>query len=206
MFKEFEEKFPNIVRELVGKAFSGWQEHLDFLLGYAQMLRARTELFREQELGQARQATMLRVKEVFRDPKTGQTAIRYEPLIETGAERETLLRNMSITKMRGEIAKGAAFFSKLNWCLRVTGNPADPLITGDTPVIVEGHAPTLEAALGDPQTLMVFPLCWQACLVGSPAKFEVITDSFRACDLRQLRSRYLRTDSRFAYSPTRIAE
>ena len=74
-FKEFEEKFPNIVRELVGKGFSSWQEHLDFLLGYAQMLRARTELFREQELAQARQATILRVKEVFQDPKTGQTAI-----------------------------------------------------------------------------------------------------------------------------------
>jgi hypothetical protein len=106
-FKEFEEKFPIIVRELVGKAFSSWRDHLEFLLGHAQMLRARTELFREQELAQARQATILRVKEVFQDPKTGQTAIRYEPMAETGAEREMLFRNLSVTKMRGEITKGA---------------------------------------------------------------------------------------------------
>ncbi len=205
-FREFEEKFPNVVRELVGKGFSSWQEHLDFLLGYAQMLRARTELFREQDLAQARQATMVRVKEVFQDPKTGQTAIRYEPLTETGAELETLLRNMSITKMRGEIDKGAAFFSKMYWCLRVTGDRSDPVITGDNPVIVEGQAPTLGAALDDPRTLVFFPVCWQACLVGSPGSFKVDTDSFHACDLRRLRSRYLRTDGRFAYSPTRVSE
>jgi hypothetical protein len=205
-FKEFEEKFPIIVRELIGKAFSGWRDHLEFLLGYGQMLRARTELFREQELAQARQATMLRVKEIFQDPKTGQTAIRYEPMTETGAEREGLFRNLSITKMRGEIAKGAALFSKMNWCLRITNASADPVITGDTPVIVEGQAPTLEAALEDPRTLLFFPLCWRACLVGSPTKFDVETDSFDACDLRRLRFRYLRTESRFAYSPTRIAE
>jgi hypothetical protein len=108
--------------------------------------------------------------------------------------------------MRGEIDKGAAFFSKMHWCLRVIGDRADPVITGDNPVIVEGQAPTLGAALDDPCTLVFFPVCWQACLVGSPASFKVDTDSFHACDLRRLRSRYLRTESRFAYSPTRVSE
>lgn len=205
-FREFEEKFPNIIRELVGKGFSNWQEHLNFLLGYAQMLRVRTELFREQELAQARQATMLRVTEVFQDPKTGQMAIRYAPLTETDAELETLRRNMSITKMRSEIDKGPAFFSTMHWCLRVTEDRSDPVITGDNPIIVEGQAPTLGAALDDPRTLVFFPVCWQACLVGSRGSFKVDTDSFYACYLRRLRSRYLRTDGRFAYSPTRVAE
>jgi len=204
--REYEEKCPTIVCELLGNRFSTWQEHLDVLLGYAQMLRAGTELFREQELAQARQAHDDRVKEVFQDPKTAQTAMRYESLTETGAELETLLRNMSITKMRGGIDKGAAFFSKMYWCLRVTRDRSDPVITGDNPVIVEGQAPTLAAALDDPRTLVFFPVCWQACLVGSPGSFKVDTDSFHACDLRRLRSRYLRTDGRFAYSPTRVSE
>lgn len=205
-FKKFEEEFPNIVRGLVGRDFSSWQEHLDFLLGYAQMLRARTEVFRQQELAQARQFTILQVKEVFQDSKTGQTAIRYEPPTETGAELETLRRNLSITRMRGEIEKGAAWFSKMYWCLRVTGDRSEPIITGDTPVIVESQAPTLGAAPDDPSTLVFFPVCWQACLIGSPRSFIVDTDSFRARDLRRVRSHYLRADGRFAYSPTRVSE
>src|SRR5271166_4101966 len=41
-FKEIEDRFPNVRRELVASGFSGWQAHLDFLLQYAQMLRARS--------------------------------------------------------------------------------------------------------------------------------------------------------------------
>ena len=205
-FSELENRFPNIVRELVGNGFSSWQCHLNFLLGYAQMLRARTELFREQDLAHARQATLLRVNEVLHDPISDRTGIRYEPLSETAAERETLLRDMNITKMRGEIEKGAALFSKMYWCLRVTGDRSDPVITGDNPISVEGQASSLSAALNDPSTLVFFPVCWQACLVGSAASFNVKTDAFHGCDLRRLRSIYLRADCRFAYSPTRVCE
>ncbi len=205
-FRKFEEEFPNVVRELVGRDFLSWREHLDFLLGYAQMLRARTVLFREQELAQARQSTILQIKEVSQDSKTGQTVIRYELPTETGAELETLLRNLSITRMRGEIDKGAAWFSKMHWCLRVTGDRADPVITGDNPIIVESQAATLGAAPADPSTLVHFPVSWQACLFGSPVRFTVDIDSFHARDLRRLRSLYLRTDGRFAYSPTRVSE
>lgn len=106
--------------------------------------------------------------------------------------------------MRGEIGKRAAIFLNLHWCLRLTADAANPVITGDNAVIVEGKVPTLSAALEDQRTLVFFPGCWQACLIGSPAKFDIETDTFVASDLKILRSRYLQADSRFAYSPRRL--
>lgn len=202
-FKEFEESFPNVRRELVANGFSNWQSHLDFLLRYAQMLRARSELFRKQSVATARQQPMLRVKEIINDPVSGKSGIKYEELTETAEERETLYRNMAITTMRGEIAKGAAFLSQLHWCLR-TATAADPVITADDAILVEGKAPTLEAALTEANTLIFFPVCRHACLIGSVAKFDLETGTFLSSDLQLLRSRYLKGDCRFVYSPKRI--
>jgi len=78
------------------------------------------------------------------------------------------------------------------------------VITGHEAIIVEGKAPTLEAALVALETLFFFPVCWQACLIGSPTKFDVPTEAFCASNLKTLRSRYLKTECRFAYAPTRI--
>jgi hypothetical protein len=205
VFKEFEDRFPNVRRELIANGFSGWQSHLDFLLRYAQMLRARSELFRKQSVTNARQQLMVRVKEVFNDPVSGKTAIKYEEMTETDEEREILFRNMAITTMRGEIAKGTAFFSQLHWCLRIATAVTDPVITGDDAIIVESKTPTLEAALAEAETLIFFPICRLACLIGSPARFDVETEAFHASDLKLLRSRYLKGECRFAYSPKRMS-
>ena len=126
-------------------------------------------------------------------------------MTEDEAARETLFRNMTITTMRGEIAKGAALFSDLDWCLRFTGDVTNPVITGDDMVIVDGKTPILETAVRDPRTLFFFPLCWQACLIGSPAKFDVETEAFHPSDLQTIQSRYLKAECRFAYAPTRLA-
>jgi hypothetical protein len=203
-FREFEDRFPNVRRELVAKGFSGWQTHLDFLLRYAQMLRVRSERFRKQSVAKAHQQPMLRVTEVLSDPVSGQTGLKYEELTETPEEREKLVRNMAITIMRGEISKGAAIFSKLHWRLRVT-TAATPVITGDDAIVVEGKAPTLEAALTDANTSVFFPVCRHACLIGSPAQGKLETGDFQEADLKRLQSRYLYGECRFAYSPKRLA-
>jgi hypothetical protein len=204
-FKELEDSFPNVRRELVANGFSGWLLHLEFFLRYAQMLRARSELFHKQSVANARRLSMFRAKEVINDPVSEKTTIRYEELTETIEEREELIRNMAITTMRGEIGKGAAFFSQLHWCVRTTAAVTDPVITGDDAIIVEGAAPTLEAALTHPETLIFFPICRHACLIGSPAKFDVETQDFHPFDLKRLQSRYLKGECRFAYSPKRLA-
>jgi hypothetical protein len=198
-FKEFEDRFPNVRRELVASGFSGWQSHLDFLLRYAQMLRARSELFREQTVTNARQQRIVRVKEVLNE-----TTLSHEELTETVEEREKIFRNMAITTMRREIAKGAALFSALHWCLRMAPAVTDPVVTGDDAVLVQHKTPTLEAALTDANTLVFFPICRHACLIGSPAKFNLETEAFDFRDLKVLQSRYVKGECRFAYSPKRL--
>jgi hypothetical protein len=49
-FQEFEDKFPNLRRELIASNFANWRSHLDFLIRYINMFRVRSELFRQHVL------------------------------------------------------------------------------------------------------------------------------------------------------------
>ncbi|MBI1750007.1 MAG: DUF4238 domain-containing protein [Acidobacteria bacterium] len=177
-FAELEARFPHVRRKLVANNFSNWREHLDSLLHFAQMLRARSKLFRDEHLAYTRGVTMLDA---------------------------TLLRNKAITDMRTEIGRGPGWLSEFYWCLRLTASPTDPVITADNPVVVDGIAPTFQQALQDAHTRVSFPICWQACLVGRKAKFDKQSDAFLPGELDRLRSIYLQEASRFVFSPSRIA-
>lgn len=135
----------------------------------------------------------------------GTTRLKVKPLVLDEADRETLLRKITITTMRGEIARGTGLFSQLHWCLRFTTDSTNPVISADDAAIVQGRAPTLEQALPDPETLIFFPVCQEACMIGSPAKFDTETDAFLPSDLSMLRMLYLKSDCLFAYSPARLA-
>ena len=213
-FAELETKFPEIRREIVASGFVGWRHHLDFLLRYSQMLRARSKLFRTEFFRNANAATLLRVEEVtgVRPSKTrpgGTDAlIRYSLLQPQGAERVTLLRNLSITQMREEMKRGGGEFARRHWCLRFTRDVAHPVITADNAVVLVafGIASREEAAL-HPDTLLIFPVCWQACLIGRIAPIEPETEELAPSSLPDLYKVYLKdADSRFAYSPTRVAD
>lgn len=204
-FGAFEARFPNVRRKLIADGFSGWTAHRTFLLEYAQMLRARSELFREHTIAVARQSQMARIEKVW--VEDGKTAIKYKPLELTEEEREVLFRNMAITTMRMEIAKGAALFAEFDWCLRWTSDSAHPVTVADDAVVVQGrNIPELEKALKDEETLIFFPICWQACLIGALGKFEKETDEFLLNDLNELKKLYFRSDRRFVYSPVELAE
>jgi hypothetical protein len=210
-FSCLESKFPSVRGELVANGFSGWVKQLDFLLAFAQMLRTRSELFREEHTAHARQPPVFRVEEVLEvepskiRPGTFDTTLKYRPYPwKDETEHETLLRNKAITDMRTEIARGPGWFSELHWCLRLAGNPTDPVVTADNPIVVDGSAPTLQEALRQPETLIFFPMCWQACLVGSPGKFEKETDAFDPGDLGRLHALYLKSARRFVFSPARV--
>jgi hypothetical protein len=130
------------------------------------------------------------------------TRIKYEHLQDDNGERELFLRNKAITDMRAEIAKGPDWMGEIHWCLRLTHDPSNPVITGDNAVLSEGSAPSIEDAVIDPETLFFFPVCWQACLIGSRCKFDNDSEAFHAADLIRIRAHYLKPDSHFAYSPT----
>ncbi len=207
-FAGLETKFPVVRRELAASHFSDWTKQLDFLLAFAQMLRARSQLFREQSLAQGRQLRFLRIEEILppepskTEPGKFVTPIKYAPYVPADATaHEALLRNKTITDLRTEIANGAAWMSEMHWCLRLTQNPGDPFVTGDSPVVMEGRTTTQEEALRDEETLIFFPICWQACLVGSPVKFDRETDILGPSDLKKLRDLYLKSAVRFIFSP-----
>lgn len=204
-FRELETAFPVVRTELVKSGFVGWKKHLEILLRFGQMLRARSLLFREQNMAQARECTFLKIEEILppepskTEPGKLVTPVRYSPYVPAEAE----LRNKTITDMRVEIGKGTMWMSDMHWCLRVTNNSDDPFVTCDAPLVMEGRVPQ-DDALRDWGTLVFFPLCWQACLVGSPAKFDVETDRAIAGDMKKLRALYLKSAIRFVFSPMRI--
>ena len=200
-FGELETTFPKLRRELLGSGFANWNKRLDTLLQFAQMLRARSLPFREQALSRNRNLTFLRIEEIL-PPQPGEsgTRIRYSHQVPSEAD----LLNKTITDMRMEIASGAAWMSDLHWCLRRTSNLEDPFVTCDGPVIMDGRARQMADALQDRETLAFFPLCWQGCLVGSPAKFDIKTDALAPDDMKRLRALYLKSASRFVFAPLRI--
>lgn len=173
------------------------------------MLRARSELFRAEVLQQANAATFLRVEEVPEGAGglgEARTRLGYSEFRPQGPERDALFKNLSITKMREEIEKGEGEFAERHWCLCVTRDMAHPVITADNAVVLVGFGiASREEAVSHPDTLLVFPLCWQACLVGRIAPFEREMQEITPSSVRDLYAKYLNdTDSRFAYSPTRV--
>ena len=213
-FADFETRFPELRRDLVASHFSAWTKHLDFLVRYSQMLRARSEFFREEVLKQVQTASILRVDEVLETrpslvtPGAVDIRVKYSQFApENNPHRDAMFKNMSITKMRTEIAKGAGEFAGWHWCLRFTTDAAAPVITGDNAVALVGSGPlSRETALTHADTIFVFPVCWQACLIGSSRKFDTETEAIHPSLLAELHRLYLNeAGCRFAYSPTRLA-
>jgi hypothetical protein len=208
-FAELERNFPRVRRELTVQEFAGWERHLEFLLTFAQMLRARSRLFREHVIASGQNLTMGRIDKVTQVPsktRPGEFDSQVSfTRIGKGAERDRALKNKSIMDMCAEIAKGPDWMSRLNWRLRLAREPADPVVTADDAIVVIGPIPGLSRAVYDPRTRVFFPICWQACLVGSHLTTANLVGHFEAADLRGLRSLYMSSPQRFAYSPVRLA-
>ena len=193
VFAELERTFP-LVRDEIVADFSKWHDHLDFLLRYFQMMRARSPLAFEQRQARDRSRQFLKVVKV-----SGRT-VTYEPAQVT----ETFLKNKAIAEMRQEIQKGADWLNRFDWALRYSASPDVPFILSDTPCIVEGKFSTLEEAMQRPETLIVFPLCWQACLFGSLAPFDVKTDEFSSEDLQKMHRKHFDKAREFIVSPIKL--
>ena len=218
-FCALESKFPNVRKDLIAGSFAAWGTHRDILLEYAQMLRARSRLFRAQAMGYARQSILGVVEEVVEEENpieagTIRTSLKVKPYApQDEAQHEQRLRNITITQMCMEIAKGAGQFSRLHWWLRVTeGSSSHPVITADEPVITYGSAPEApvlrEDVLLHSDTWTIFPVCREACLIGNIGnsfKSEPETGVFHPSELAWLQGHYFKTDSGFVYSPSRIA-
>jgi hypothetical protein len=211
-FWEFERKFPQIRRDLVACAFSAWWHHREFLVSYAQMLCARSRLFRAEFLREMNTTTFLKVEEVLATrpsstkPGETETEVRYSHFEPSGAPRDELFKNLSITKMREEIEKGSGELSGWHWCLRFTNDMTAPLVTADNAMALIGSGPfSRDEAMTRPETIFVFPICWQACLIGSIQRFETETEVIHPSLLAELHNLYLsQSGAKFAYSPVKL--
>jgi hypothetical protein len=83
--------------------------------------------------------------------------------------------------------------------------PNDPVITGEQPLSFIGNKADIATGLEDPDTLICFPICWQACLLGSVRRFDVETEQFHPDTLRNFRKTYIENGRRFLVSPQKLA-
>jgi Protein of unknown function (DUF4238) len=208
-FEEYENVFPNLRRALVDSSFAGWQKHLPFLIRYFNQLRVRSRLFRQHVLQGFEERPPFKAKFIAKVPhptEPGKDAYQYavEPLEQTGEALKTAYNNISISKMRADLLEVPDHFYKFQWHLRLTNDPNRPVITADDAIRFEGQIEAQEIALTHFQTKMIFPLCWQACLIGRPKLQLPKTRDFGPSQLRELQDKYLAANCRFAYSPLKL--
>ena len=195
-FAKFERQFPLVREHMLQKNFKGWvRQHKGFLLGYMQMMRARSPLFIQQQTEQNRSLRGATVTAVGPGNQItlDSLEIRHLP--------ERVVRNGVISRMRQEINKGPDWMWDFNWCLRYARSPVDSFVTGSQPVVLEGPAPNLVEAMKHPDTLIWFPLCWQACLVGSLRRFHEGTAEAHPSLMAHARGLFKRPPTGYVISP-----
>jgi len=180
VFVRLENDYPGIRDELVSSDFARWTEHREFLLRFMRMMGVRSPLFREQKIAEGKTLRALVVEEVYHDRNT----IKVKSLTPSPVP-PAFIRNRAITQMQDEIQKGAAWLTDFHWALRYTDSVTDPFIISELPFAAEGPPGELRDVLAHPDTLLVFPLCWQACLFGSMRKFDIETARQRSSSSRR---------------------
>ena len=208
--REYEDDFPKLRRELLATNFTMWRRNLPFLLRYINSIRVRSRLFRQHVLQSFEQQPPMVVGEIHENvPHTkidGElaNARSLKPMEQTGERLQIAYNDLSISKMRADILEVPKFFFEYSWSLRYTTNPNNPVITADDAIHLEFPFDQPNQALRHFQSRLHFPLCWQACLIGSPHQQLPNTKVFSPARLSELRRKYLRSLCRFAYSPIRL--
>jgi hypothetical protein len=197
-FAELERNFTLVLKELLVSQFSNWLDHREFLLRYMQMIRARSPLYFEQKQAVAKTTQAYVIEEISEDRKKLKVRPTQLP--------DTFIKNRSLTEMKEEIQKGADWLNNFDWALRHCDSPQNSFLTSDGPFVVTGPLEGQDKqvswdALRHPDTLFYFPLCWQACIVGSPLLFEIKTDRAHPNFLQKVRSMYQEKAESYLISP-----
>jgi hypothetical protein len=196
-----EREFPQRRDAMAANAFAEWEQHKDFLLEFMQMMSARSPLAMQQQEAEARTLRGATITKVHPDGRTIEVdSLELRPL------PEHAIRNFTISKMLEQVKAGSSWMSQFDWCLRFTDDEKDPFCSTDQALFVIGTATadrnsvTMEL-LSHPESVLIFPLCWQACLFGSTRKFDKSYDRADPRQLSSLREDQKRLASRFVVSP-----
>lgn len=171
--------FPAVREKIRSEGFMSWSRYRDPLVQFAAMLSARSPMFLAQAAGSIRGALS-----VLPDP-------------------DVLARNYGIAAMRSEVEKRSRRWKDLFWVLRFTRHPESPVIGCDQSVGMDGQV-HVRVALQDYRTTLFFPVSWDMCLFGSPAKLEPECAEFLEPDLRRLRALVAKQAQVFVVSPVQL--
>jgi hypothetical protein len=202
-FARLEREFPLQRDAMAANSFANWQEHKQFLCEFMEMLPARSPLGMQHfefEARRLRGATVLAVGDDRRTITVDSLEMRPLP--------EHAVRNFTVSTMLQKVTTGQGWATKLDWCLRYADVEREGFCTTDQAIIVEGSLQSpdtqgrvSEGILCHPDTLIFFPLCWQACLFGSPCRFDKAYDRALPADIATLRSKQKQYATRFVASP-----
>ncbi|MGB8479470.1 MAG: DUF4238 domain-containing protein [Acidobacteriaceae bacterium] len=200
-FARLEREFPVVRDRLIDAKFDGWTSQLGFFLSYMQMMRARSPLFLAQKAEENKAIRGWTVKAI--GPAPNQVTLES---MESAPMSDVWVRNRTIVQMREEVEKDPSWMRAFHWCLRYTESPCDPVVTVEQPLVSAGPRNNPVNGLHDSDTLIYFPLCWQACLIGNVHKFNVETEKFAPVFLQSVRRLYRNNTAEFIISPQRLAD
>jgi hypothetical protein len=192
-------------RELMERdKFASWAKHKDFLIEFMHMLRARSPMAMEQQRAYALSRRGAKITSIVPHPTnpnlTGVVLDSMTPY----QMPEPVVRNMTIAEMLADVQSNVLWPKKMDWCLLYTDDETNPYCATDQAIIVQG---TLVAqsvtpeVLAHPDTLVFFPLCWQAGLFGSPSKINVSYDRAHPQQPLSIRNEQKKRCDRFVISP-----
>lgn len=201
-FGELERNFTLVLRELTRNDFENWRKHREFLLRFMQMIRVRSPLYFEQKRVIAKESPALVVEEVRTD---GMVKVRPTEI------PDRFIKNRTLTEMMDEIQKGSDWLNRFDWALRYSDSLSLCFFASDSPFVVtgplagQGKQVSWEA-LQHRDTLFFFPLCWRACIVGSPRSFNVETDKATPEFVNHVTRTYRANSKSYLVSPLNLDE
>ena len=196
-FSDLENEFQDVRAWLIKRSFRHWRKRLDFLLRYMQMLRVRSPLYFDQRKAEGETLRAAVIQEVHRDTNSLTTG-EFKPL---SAEQ---VKNWTLGKMREELYKGGDWLWDFQWALRYCDSVNEPFVTTEAPFVAEGPPGDITEQINHPDTLLIFPICWQACLFGSRLRFDKGTDKYEGEALKVFRRKYRSYAKAFLVSPSKL--
>jgi len=193
-FNQLENRYPLLIQQMRATGFENWRRHSHFLLRYLQMIQCRSPLFREQfvrEWSEKRAARVIGVE--GNNVKVDSLKLRR---LSPGALKEGAINAMMV-----EMKKGTAVLESFHWQLRVVGSIEDSFVTSDHPLVSwmnDGES------FDHRNTAMVFPLCWEACLVGRRDPLALVFNPMNGQERKSIRRAYFSSARRFIVSPHRL--
>jgi hypothetical protein len=201
-FSELENEFPAVREKLLSlrkKGFRNWTKHLDFLLRYMDMIRARSPIYF------AHREAAWKATPTWIIDKVDGNKITLKSM-EGSPPPDNFIKNRTISQMREEIQKNGAWLRDFNWALRYAESVAEPFVASEAPFVADEIPKGVsdDEALKHPDTLLYFPVCWQVCLFGSIRRFDRGTDKLESRDMEVARRKYRVFAKEFLISPTKL--